>query len=182
MLRQKNLPDLRGGLPKIDPHIDIGLISANKVPIVMDRGTKNFSARGEIKMYNGSNQITYKGKQAWPKPVDINGTLNFLTDPLANQKDITIYMNEQLRNIGFKPKRTETDHQFVVNRLEWDSSNFNTDLKEFDSMLSGVNNLSRFKKFPWTVSLPNYREGRYWLTECPLPLLSWAKCSQAHHS
>lgn len=150
---------MRGGIPKIDTHIQLSLISGKTTPITIDRGTKNFSARGEIKEYNGNHQISYNGKQAWKKSVEINGTLSFLTDPLANEKEITIYMNEIFRNVAFSPKRIEKDHQFVVNRLEWSQTNFKNSLDIYDCTQPGFNNLSRFRNFPWALSLPYFKEG-----------------------
>lgn len=164
ILPKKDLPDLRGGLPNLDPHIKLNLADGKIVPIVIDRGSTNFSNRGEILKYNDSKEISYQGKQAWQQPVDINGTLNFITDPLANNNDITIYMNEYLRNVFFTPKQTKKEYQFVVNYLEWKTNNFKEELDIFDSTIPGFNNLSRFRNFPWVMSLLNFNHSKIYVT------------------
>jgi hypothetical protein len=156
----KNLPDLRGGLPRVDSRISLELISNSSVPIIIERGTKNFSSRGEYVKINGSPQITFNGEQAWKKPIDLNGTLFFITDPLSNNNEITVYSNEQLKNLFFMPKGIKKQYQFTVNYLEWNPINFNSSLDTFDSTVPGINNLSRFRNFPWVSSLKSFKFGR----------------------
>lgn len=156
----KTLPDLRGGLPSIDPFINLDLIKNSSQSVVIERGTKNFSTRGEFAKINNSPDITYKGKTAWNKPVEINGTMLFITDPLSNNNAITVFSNEQLKNLFFVPKGIKKEFQFTVNYLEWDNQNFNKSLDIFDSTTPGFNNLSRFRNFPWVSSLKSFKNGK----------------------
>lgn len=157
----KNLPDLRGGIPSIDPLISLNLKKDIFQQVVIERGTKNFSNRGEYVSINGSNEISYKGNSAWKKPVKLNGTLPYLTDPLSNNNAITVFSNEHLRNLFFLPKGIQKEYQFTVNFLEWDPKNFNMDLDTYDCSTSGFNNLSRFRNFPWVASLKSFKHGKY---------------------
>lgn len=74
------------------------------MPVLIERGTHNFSSRGEYVTVNGNENITFKGKDAWKKPVKINGTLLFITDPLSNNNAITVFSTEQYYNLFFLPK------------------------------------------------------------------------------
>lgn len=160
LMSLKQLPDLRGGLPLIDPLISLDLIKNSNAPIVLETGSKNFSSRGEFVTINGSTEITNKGKQAWKEAVPLNGTLLYITDPLSNNNEVTVYSSEQLKNLFFIPKGINKKFQFTVNNLEWDSDNFKTNPDIYDSTISGINNLSRFRNFPWVSSLKAFKDGK----------------------
>ena len=150
---------MRGGIASVDPFIKLSLVTDRKAPIEIDTGSKNFSARGDYELYNGSEYLTFNGTTAWPVKEVLNGTLELFTDPLQNNMQISIVNQDQVRNLFFSPKGVQKDNQFAVNSLEWSSSNFNRSLQNYDSNIPGINNLSRFFRHPWVSSLPYFSQG-----------------------
>ena len=150
---------MRGGIPSIDDFIRINLISKLRVPVEINTGKETFSKRGEIMKFNESEFWTFNGTQAWPAKSELNGTMELFTDPLQYNMQVTVVNSDQLRNLYFEPKAIKKVFQFAVNYMEWSPQNYNTKLPDFDSTIGGINNLSRFNKFPWVSSLTNFNKG-----------------------
>jgi len=159
VLAQKQLPELRGGIPTADPFINYRIFPSVSVPLKMNTGNdSNFEQRGQIYSYNYTSKISYKGKSVWPVPDNINGTLALFSVPLSNNQNISVFYPEQFRNIIFEPGPILRTLQFKVNNFTWSSSNFqsNTSSNSFDSTVPGINNLTRVLNISQVVSLPYF--------------------------
>ena len=127
--------------------------------MIIDRGLQNFSARGEIRSYNGSSMITYNGSNAWDAPVDINSTIQSWTDPLSNNIQVALTGSNQYLNFYFDPTKIIKQLQLAVNYMEWSPKNFKP-LGAYGNQIPGANNLTRFRNFTWFSSLQNYYSRR----------------------
>lgn len=150
-----NVAELRGGLPNLDPWIDLGILTNRSAKVTIDRGLQNFSARGEIRSYNSSTVITFNGSSAWNSPVDINSTIQSWTDPLSNNIQVSMTGSNQFLNFYFDPVRIIKELQLAVNYMEWSTKNFQP-LQEYNPQIPGAHNLTRFRNFSWFSSLQNY--------------------------
>lgn len=160
----KQVPVLRGGFPTISTWISLDVLCNRTASIRLDTGQTKFSNRGEISQYNYSATFTYNGTQAWPAMNYINSTLDTFNNPLSNSADITVFSQDQLRNLWFNPLSIQTELQFSVNYMAWSTKNFLND-SNYDSTLAGLNNLTRFRGFPLLASLPYFNQSSPLLTQ-----------------
>jgi hypothetical protein len=147
--------ELRAGLPNIDPWIDLGILTNRSAKVLIDRGVKNFSARGQIRTYNSSSSITYNGTAAWNSPVAINSTIQSWTFPLLNNIQVSMTGANQYLNFYFDPMRIVKELQLAVSYMEWSPKNYQQQ-DAFSPQILGTNNLTRFRNFSWFASLENY--------------------------
>lgn len=154
-MQKQVVAELRGGLPNLDPWIDLGILTNRSAKVTIDRGLQNFSARGEVRFYNGSSVITYNGSSAWDTPVDINSTIQSWTDPLSNNIQVALAGSNQYLNFYFDPTKIIKQLQLAVNYMEWSTKNF-APLPAYGNQIPGANNLTRFRNFTWFSSLQNY--------------------------
>lgn len=64
------------------------------------------------------------------------------------------------RDFKFSKESVETNLQFSVNKLRWNSSNLEANKDIYNTTLNGTNNIERFVNFPALVTLPYFEQGR----------------------
>lgn len=159
---------LFGGIPDINPWIDFRVLTEDKHMIKMHTGQgkelKEYKRRSDLVDYDNSDRILCNGTDAWLKPVKLNGTLKFTSNPLNYYDGAIFYDNQLKRNLAFEKETIKTDLQFSLNRLRWKKDNFKADLETFDTEIPGVNNVERFVGFPAFVSLPYFEQGEFYFS------------------
>lgn len=147
---------MKGGFPELNKTIKFHYLQNRTDKIYIESGTSNFTKRGMIlKFANGFN-ILFGNQDAWKKPVPFNSTLPYLVRPLSSLSEAQVYLREQYRSVKFVKKTETIEQQFGFDVLQWDPSNFHTDLDVFDTSIPGLNNLSRFESFSIVTTLPNF--------------------------
>lgn len=64
------------------------------------------------------------------------------------------------RDLKFFKEKIETNLQFSLNHMVWDSKNLKADKEIYDTDIDGFNNIEGFVKFPALVSLPYFDQGK----------------------
>lgn len=133
----------------MDTSISLQLAVNRSADIQIDRGRPLFSTRGEILRLNNSITASHNRVPSWSRHLPINGTLEYYNNPKTNSESVTVYSWDLMRNILFAPIKIVSEYQFSLNLMEWDRTNFRTNLSDYNSLQAGVNNLTSFRGFSW---------------------------------
>lgn len=148
---------------RISEIIGVNFLHETMAHIYIDTGNQNFSRRGQVASLGDDELVKYDGKNAWKSPVKINGSLEFMIKPLSSNDEVEIFLRDQMRSVKFMKIKEVMEEQFQLHILQWDPTNYDSNLDTFDSQIPGINNLTRFTGYGMVSSLPFLATGKFHL-------------------
>ena len=116
----------------------------------------SFKKRSKIVSIDGSTDIMFNGDKAWNKPVQIDSTIRYSSNPLNYIEDSSFYHNQMKKNLQFTRDSVTTSLQLDITKFTWNPQNFKKDVDTYDSYIEGINNLERFFNIPLICTLPYF--------------------------